>query len=67
MVLLAVAPYLPVEFDDTVDASHGVLPLAIFRAFIEARRRTGAAGPRTPAVPQLWTEGAEAICCDNFS
>jgi hypothetical protein len=60
-------PHLPTELDDPVDASHEVLPLAIFRAFIEARRRTEIAGPRTPAVPQLWSQGAEPFCCDNFS
>ncbi len=33
-------PNLPVEFDDSVDACHDVLALAILRAFVEARRRT---------------------------
>jgi hypothetical protein len=60
-------PHLPLELDDTADASHEVLSLAIFRAFIEARRRIATGGPRVPAVPQLRSESADAICCDNFS
>src|SRR6476659_10952614 len=35
-------PNLSVALDDTVDARHEVLPLAILSAFIEARRRASA-------------------------
>ena len=33
-------PNLPVGFDDTAEASHEILPLAILTAFLEAQRRT---------------------------
>jgi hypothetical protein len=33
-------PNLPEALDDTADASHEVLPLAILSAFVEARRRS---------------------------
>jgi hypothetical protein len=35
-------PNLPVALDDTADACHEVLPLAILSAFLEARRKTSA-------------------------
>jgi hypothetical protein len=34
-------PNVPVDLDDTADASHQALPLAILGAFLEARRRIG--------------------------
>jgi hypothetical protein len=46
-------PNLPIELDDTVDARHEVLPLAILRAFIDARRKTDITSDRGSAVPQL--------------
>jgi hypothetical protein len=60
-------PNLPAELDDIVDASHEVLPLAIFRAFIEARRRAATAEPTTSRVPRLRSDPAAAVCCDNFA
>lgn len=60
-------PALPIEFDDTADASHPVLPLAILSAFLEARRRVGAArDTRASTVPQVRATGGYAICSDNF-
>ena len=40
---LSKQPNLPEEIDETADAVHEVLPLALLIAFVEARRRTGAA------------------------
>jgi hypothetical protein len=39
---LSKQPNLPAALDDTADASHEVLPLAILTAFVEARRRASA-------------------------
>jgi hypothetical protein len=61
-------PNLPVALDDTADASHEVLPLAILSAFVEARRRTSAMRETTlRKVPQVRRTSGYAICCDNFS
>ncbi len=60
-------PNLPFELDDVVDGRHEKLPLAILRAFIEARHRVETATPRSSGVPQLRPDPAVAICCDNFA
>ena len=60
-------PNLPLELDDFVDGRHDRLPLAILRAFLEARHRIETAEPRGSGVPQLRPDLAVAICCDNFA
>jgi hypothetical protein len=58
-------PNLPLELDDTVDARHEKLPLAILRAFVEARSRSESM--KTSGVPLLSSGHAGALCCDNFA
>jgi hypothetical protein len=61
-------PNLPEEIDDTADAVHEVLPLAVLCAFVEARRMTGAA--RATSVPTLEIARPRSDCvsgCDNFA
>jgi hypothetical protein len=61
-------PYLPTDLDDTADASHPVLPLAILAAFLEVRRRMSIAREtKSPAMPQDRPASAYSICCDNFA
>lgn len=61
-------PNLPVEFDDTADARHEILPLAILMAFVEARRAVGNSyEASSTAVPELWPAPDNAVCCDNFT
>jgi hypothetical protein len=61
-------PNLPEALDDTADASHEVLPLAILSAFVEARRRTSAMRETSlQTVPQVRRTSGYAICCDNFT
>src|ERR1700730_5242327 len=61
-------PNLPVELDDTADANHEVLPLAILTAFVEARRRASAMRETSlQTVPRLRPTSGYAICCDNFT
>jgi hypothetical protein len=69
---LSSQPGLPLGLDDTADATHESLPLAMLAALIEARRKSSAAkcGQRV-AVPQV-AHPAEpnsglALCCDNFA
>ena len=61
-------PNLPMALDDTADASHEVLPLAILSAFVEARRRASVMRETSlRIVPQVRPISGYAICCDNFS
>jgi len=61
-------PHLPVTLDDTVDARHEVLPLALLSAFVEARRSSGVTRETSsPTVPQVQPTSANAICCDNYA
>jgi hypothetical protein len=64
---LSQQPNLPLELDDSVDASHEVLALAILRAFVEARRKTSVARQAIPRAQRLSAVPAGAICCDNFA
>jgi hypothetical protein len=58
---------LPIELDETVDANHEVLPLAILSAFVEARQRTTAAHEGAASVPQVRPASEYVVCCDNFA
>jgi len=60
-------PNLPIDFDDTADATHEVMPLAILLAFLQARRRTALAAQSVPAVPLAMSASAVLICCENFA
>jgi len=65
---LSKQPNLHVAFDDTADARHEVLPLAILSAFLEARRATSAVREtNSPTVPQVQPTSGVVICCDNFA
>jgi hypothetical protein len=59
---------LPAGLDETAEASHEILPLAILIAFIEAlRERLAAIAPPSRTVPQVQPAQGYAICCDNFA
>jgi hypothetical protein len=61
-------PSLPVELDDTADAKHEILPLALLSAFVETKRRMADAREvSSPVVPQFRPATTYAVCCDNFS
>jgi hypothetical protein len=64
---LSQQPNLPVALDDTAEASHQVLPLAILGAFVEARLRTEAMFETSQAVHQVRPTSGYAVCCDNFT
>jgi hypothetical protein len=65
---LSKQPNLPIDLDETADANHGVLSLAILSSFVEARRMSSAAREIRPqTVPQIRSRSGNAICCDNFS
>lgn len=60
-------PEIPVDLDDTVDAHHGSLPLAILIAFVEARRSDAALVPVLQAVREIRPTQGVPACCDNFA
>jgi hypothetical protein len=65
---LSKQPNTPEEIDETADAVHAVLPLAILSAFVEARRRTGAgSGTSLPTVRSVRPASDYKACCDNFA
>jgi hypothetical protein len=65
---LSTQPNLPATLDDTADASHEVLPLAILSAFVEARSRTSAMRETSSqTVSQVRLTSGYAVCCDNFT
>jgi hypothetical protein len=60
-------PNLPIELDDTADASHEALPLAIPLAFVQARHLAAAAQIRQADQPHLEPAAIGAVCCENFA
>src|SRR5215831_6461930 len=61
-------PNLPVTLDDTRDASHPSLPLAIIGAFLDVRRRANVTREVSePTEPRLRPALGLAVGCDNFS
>lgn len=59
-------PNLPIEIDDSADASHRDLPLAILAAFVEARLAT-TENVSTATTPRLRPQIQSTVCCDNFA
>ena len=59
---------LPEWLDQSVEASHADLPLAILKTFVDAQR-TSAPSARTsvPTVPRGESLLCEPVCCDNFA
>jgi hypothetical protein len=60
-------PNLPLAIDDTVDAHHPALPLAVLGALVEVRARTAAHAPSPSSVPQAKPALGHTQCCDNFA
>jgi hypothetical protein len=60
-------PNLPAMLDDTADASHELMPLAILRAFLQARRMAEFAPQAISTVPQIEIGADNIMCCDNFA
>ena len=64
---LSRGPNLPTMLDDTADANHELIPLAILRAFFQARRMTEVAPRPTVPVLQVSAVADNIVCCDNFA
>jgi hypothetical protein len=64
---LSKQPNLPAELDDTADASHEELSLAVLSAFIQARwGATATQEVGISSVPQVPPKAGYSISCDNF-
>lgn len=66
---LSARPAVPIELDDTVDATHESMPLAMLGALIEVRRKRSIADQRrAKTVPrvELRRQGYP-VCCENFA
>jgi hypothetical protein len=65
---LSAQPNMPSAVDDTADARHEVLSLAILSAFLDARRKKGALrGNALLTAPRFRPVSEHAMCCDNFA
>jgi hypothetical protein len=65
---LSTQPNVPAEIDDTADARHEVLSLAILSAFLDARRKGSEVRlTRSLTVPRLRPTSGHTMCCDNFA
>jgi len=65
---LSQQPNLPMTLDDCAEATHTVLPLAILRALVEARRMACVTTEIRSTVPQVRSAPMEHfVCCDNFA
>jgi hypothetical protein len=62
---LSLSPWAPAELDDSADANHESLSLAILRAFIAARRSHPITESRVIGIPGR-TYSLVRVCCDNF-
>jgi hypothetical protein len=60
-------PNVPIGLDDPAEAVHDALPLAVLRAFVEARRRSSLKTESAPAAPQSGRAPGLVLCCDNFT
>jgi hypothetical protein len=60
-------PNLAESFDETVDASHASMALAILRAILHAKRMAEVEQRTTARAPQIAIGTGTAICCENFS
>jgi len=60
-------PGLPVTLDETADASHELMPLAILLSFLQARRMAGIGPQAIALVPAIQAATDDLLCCDNFA
>ena len=58
---------LPEWLDQSVEARHEDLPLALLSAFVEVRRAAPASRSSVPDVPRDAALACMPMCCDNFA
>jgi hypothetical protein len=60
-------PNMPIALDDTADAAHEALSLAIMLAFVEARRKSNLNAATAATAPKSGRAPGLVLCCDNFA
>jgi hypothetical protein len=63
---LSAQPWLPEGFDEVVETFHGVLPLAILAAVVQARQQTAPTPRAGEPADVVLSPDPIRICCDNF-
>jgi hypothetical protein len=59
---------MPEWLDQSIEAHHTDLPIAILRAFVNARQATApATRTSVPSAPRASGGHYEPVCCDNFA
>jgi hypothetical protein len=59
---------MPEWLDQSIEAHHADLPIAILRAFVNARQATApATRTSVPSAPRAGGRYYEPACCDNFA
>jgi hypothetical protein len=59
---------MPEWLDQSIEAHHTDLPIAILRAFVNARQATAPASRTSvPSAPRASGGHYEPVCCDNFA
>jgi hypothetical protein len=58
---------LPDWLDQSIEARHADLALAMLSAFVEAQRNSTSSRTSVPAVPQHENLSYEPVCSDNFA
>jgi hypothetical protein len=64
---LSKQPWLPLGFDETAEATHEILPLAILMALVEARRLGQMRVAAASSVPQVRPAKMYSFSCDNYA
>jgi hypothetical protein len=65
---LSKQPLLPGWLDETVEARHDALPLAVLMAILEARlAEPRARETNMSSIPKVRPTSGGAVCCDNFA
>jgi hypothetical protein len=64
---LSKQPWLPLGFDETAEATHESLPLAILIALVEARRLGQTRLTAARSVPPVRPAQMYSFSCDNYA
>jgi hypothetical protein len=67
LATLSKQPQLPLGLDETVEATHEVLPLAILIAMLDARRAASASPADFAVAPRVRQSTGYAVNCDSFA